>query len=330
MSAHRRSRVNTFAALPLERWTDNRDNAEWIAARSMHASARFVLLRVDGQALVRQGNGGLHHLNAEQRQRLLPTAPLSYLGAHDEVEHFLLVVESLEAQRIAAEFDAGFIDLRNAGLYLPALDAGLFAYARALAHWQSHACFCSHCGAPVQLFSAGHKAKCTNPQCSMEHFPRTDPAIIVIVSHGERCLLGRQASWAENRYSTLAGFVEPGETLEDAVRREVFEEAGVRVVDCDYHSSQPWPFPAAIMLGFSARADDSNICVGPELSDARWFSMEDIVRGLQTRTLVLSPPLSISYRLIESWLKTMANLELSTLIHDVRWPAVPRTLLQSI
>lgn len=329
MSAHNRSRANTFAALPLERWADNRDDADWIAQRSAQIATRFILLRADGHALVRSDNLGLLHLDIQQCQRLLPDLPPSYLGAHADAEHFLLVVESADAERIATELGAGFIDLRNAGLHLPALDAGLFAYARALAHWQSRTRFCSFCGAPVQLVSAGHRAKCKNPQCGIEHFPRTDPAIIVIVSHGERCLLGRQASWAPNRFSTLAGFVEPGETLEDTVRREVFEEAGVRVVDSDYHSSQPWPFPASIMLGFTARADDPTINVGPELSEARWFSVDDIVTGLRTRELVLPPPLSVSHRLIEYWLKNTADRELAPLMHDVPWLGPRSTLLQS-
>ncbi len=144
--------------------------------------------------------------------------------------------------------------------------------------------------------------KCTNPQCNTEHFPRTDPAIIVIVTRGDACLLGRQSGWPARRYSTLAGFVEPGETLEDAVRREVFEESGVRVADCDYHSSQPWPFPASIMLGFTAHAEDAAIRIGTELEDVRWFTPGDIVDGLKSGELLMSPPLSISFRLIEQWM----------------------------
>jgi NAD+ diphosphatase len=134
-------------------------------------------------------------------------------------------------------------------------------------------------------------------------FPRVDPAIIVIVGDGDRCLLGRQASWNPTRWSTLAGFVEPGESLEDAVRREVFEEAGVRVGDCAYHSSQPWPFPSSLMLGFVAQASDATIRVGAELADARWFSVGDLVDGFADGSLTLPPRLSVSRELIAHWLR---------------------------
>jgi NAD+ diphosphatase len=142
--------------------------------------------------------------------------------------------------------------------------------------------------------------------------------MIVIVSHGDACLLGRQATWSERRFSTLAGFVEPGESLEDTVRREVFEEAGVRVGECRYHSSQPWPFPASLMVGFTAEATDPTIRLGGELAEARWFTADDLVRGLAERTLMLSPPVSVSFRLIEHWLRENAGVELRELVGEGR------------
>jgi NAD+ diphosphatase len=196
---------------------------------------------------------------------------------------------------------------------LPAFEAGLFAYARGLAHWQQRTRWCSACGAPLRLEAAGHRAKCTNTQCDIAHFPRTDPAIIVIVSHDGRCLLGRGPQWPERRYSTLAGFVEPGETLEQAVRREVLEESGVRVGACDYHSSQPWPFPASIMLGFTAVAEDPTIRLGAELAEARWFSVDELVGGLRAGEIKVSSPLSVSYKLVEHWLHETAGIELREL-----------------
>ena len=131
---------------------------------------------------------------------------------------------------------------------------GLLAYARALSIWRSRHRYCGACGAPLVAVRAGHALRCTNGACAQESFPRIDPAIIVLVCDGERALLGRQASWPPGRYSTLAGFVEPGESLEDAVAREVFEETGVPVHDVRYHSSQPWPFPSSLMVGFQASA----------------------------------------------------------------------------
>ncbi len=245
---------------------------------------------------------------------MLPAATPSYLGADDAGPFFALSAESKDAARVAAELGGDFIDLRSAGVRLKVFEAGLFAYARALSHWQSRTRFCSVCGAPVVMVTAGHRARCTNPDCAIEHFPRVDAAMIVIVSYGDACLLGRQATWPERRYSTLAGFVEPGESLEDTVRREVFEEAGVRVGDCTYHSSQPWPFPASLMVGFTAEALDPTIRLGGELAEARWFTADDIIRGLAERTLGLSPPVSVSFRLIEHWMRENAGVELRELI----------------
>jgi NAD+ diphosphatase len=139
---------------------------------------------------------------------------------------------------------------------------------------------------------------CSNAGCATDHFPRIDPAIIVLVSDGERALLGRQASWPAGRYSTIAGFVEPGESLEDAVVREVLEETGVTVLESDYHSSQPWPFPASLMIGYMARASgNAQPRADEELEDVRWFTREQIAAG----EAGLPPPQSVSFRLIEDW-----------------------------
>ena len=311
-----RSRGNAFALPELDRASDFREDTGALQARARAESARYVLLRTDGHALVSADRRGLHALGASDRERFAPDAAASFLGHANGNDYFLVTVESAHAERIVDASGAALLDLRSAGGVFTAFDAGLFAYARGLAHWQTRTRFCTVCGAPLLLEAGGHRAKCTNSQCSTEHFPRTDPAILVIVGHGERCLLGRGSQWPERRFSTLAGFVEPGETLEDAVRREVFEEAGVRVAECDYHSSQPWPFPASIMLGFTAEAQEPTITLGSELAEARWFSVAELVDGLKARTLGLSSPLSVSYRLIEHWLRQTAGLELSELTQD--------------
>ena len=294
--------TNVFAGLSLDRNAEQRDDADWIAAQLADPRARFLLLGAEGHALAQRDVDALRVIVAAERAMLLPAATPSYLGADDAGPFFALSAEGKDAARIAAELGGDFIDLRSAGTRLQAFEAGLFAYARALSHWQSRTRFCSVCGSPVIVVTAGHRARCTNPDCAIEHFPRADPAMIAIVSYGDACLLGRQATWPERRYSTLAGFVEPGESLEDTVRREVFEEAGVRVGDVAYHSSQPWPFPASLMIGFTAEAIDPTIRLGGELAEARWFTADEIVRGLTERTLGLSAPLSVSFRLIEHWL----------------------------
>lgn len=202
---------------------------------------------------------------------------------------------------------AAFEDLRKTGALLPEDEAGLLAYARAMVLWRQRHRYCGSCGAPTHAESAGHVMKCSNAECGAEHFPRLDPAIIVLVTDGERALLGRQAAWPPGRYSTIAGFVEPGESLEDAVAREVLEETGVQVVEAEYHSSQPWPFPSSLMIGFTARAAAGSVPrADEELEDARWFTREQIASG-EPR---LPPRQSVSLRLIEDWYDSGAAVPL--------------------
>lgn len=321
-------RINAFAGIALERNAERRDEADWAAAQCVDRKARFLLLDADApgghRALIQASALALRWLSQDERHALVAHLPLIYLGADEIGPLFALCADAVVAAQVATECDATFMDLRRAGLSLHPFQAGAFALARALAHWQTRARFCGACGAPLHVFALGHRAKCTNPACALDHFPRVDPAMIVIVSWRDRCLLGTQSTWAAGRYSTLAGFVEAGESLEDAVRREVFEESGVRVGACHYHSSQPWPFPSSLMLGFSAQANDPAIKVGCELSDARWFGVDDIVRGLAERTLVLPPRLSVAHELIAHWLRESSGLELTDLLSDEPWQAAAR------
>lgn len=302
MSSAERTRLNTFAETPLDRCGEHRANAAWMAAQCAAPGARWLAFDSEGRAPVQDG-----------RLRLLQAghaadAPANFLGCLDCAP--LYALREPVAQAVFPE--AKWLDLRTAAAELERQDAGLFAYARGLANWQDATRHCSYCGAPVTLIDGGHRASCTG--CGRLHFPRTDAAIIVIVEHGDACLLGRQAIWKPRQYSTLAGFVEPGESLADAVRREVREETGIEVIDCDFHSSQPWPFPASLMLGFTATAAGREIRLADgELEDARWFTARDIMDGLRDGSLRVSTPLSISYRLIEHWLRARAGLELDDL-----------------
>ncbi len=218
----------------------------------------------------------------------------SFLGIDGEQVWFALPAERL------GSLPGPALDLRSAAAQWPAAHASIFAQARALLHWQQRNKFCGGCGQALRVARGGFTASCT--QCGLEHYPRTDPAIIVAVSDGERLLLGRQASWPERQWSVLAGFLEPGESLEQTVVREVMEEAGVLVHDCRYAGSQPWPFPSALMLGFHALARAQPVRVGAELQDARWFSATQLREQIAAGEMRISPRLSISRWLIDDWL----------------------------
>lgn len=241
---------------------------------------------------------------------------LILLGRFGDISVF--TYELLGPEPPAVHAGAHFEDLRMIAATLPADEAGLLGYARGMISWRARHHFCGTCGAIMRAAKGGHVLICTNPVCKHEEFPRTDPAIIVLVSDGDRALLGRQAAWPPGRYSTIAGFVEIGESLEDAVAREVFEETGVEVQDIEYHSSQPWPFPSSLMLGFMARARTTQIVRrDDELEDAQWFTRADLASG---RPLV-PPSVSISFRLIEHWFNMGGGQPLREILKPPAWPA---------
>ena len=305
MSSAERSRANAFADLPIDRCGERRADPEWLAAQRRAANARWLAFDSEGRAAVQDGR-----LCLRETRDVAPDAQANFLGQLGGVPIFAVREPGAHDPRPGLRW----LDLRAAAGELDRFEAGLFAYARGLANWQDATRHCGFCGAPLTFVDGGHRAVCK--RCGRMHFPRTDAAIIVIVEHGDACLLGRQAGWPAGRYTTLAGFVEPGESLADTVRREVREETGVEVIDCDFHSSQPWPFPASLMLGFTASAAGRGIRLGDgELEDARWFTAQDIVDGLQRGSLRVSTPHSITWRLIEHWLRARAGIELASLPH---------------
>ena len=237
----------------------------------------------------------------------------------EPVYWFSIEIVSDEAPDIAdllrdSQYEAGnceFADMRSAGPLLNADDGANLIYARAVNVWQSRSKYCSNCGSRAELSNGGHVRVCSNAQCAEQHFPRTDPAVIMLVvdaDDSDRCLLGRNPNWPAGVFSTLAGFVEAGESLEAAVAREVAEETGIEVGDIAYVSSQPWPFPRSIMLGFQARATTTTLKINyQELEDARWFSRSEIRTfgewGEDSDKLKLPRRDSIARSLIEMWMK---------------------------
>lgn len=226
-----------------------------------------------------------------------PDGERYFLGVDpDDVAYFAVAAEALPEG-----VDAQVGHLYTLGSVLDDRDAGLLVHAFGLENWHRTHTFCARCGQPTEPVAAGHVRKC--PACGAEHFPRTDPAVIMLVVDPKgRALLGRQASWPEKRFSTLAGFVEPGESLRQAVVREVSEEAGVHVTDVTYVDSQPWPFPSSLMLGFHATTADDRIDVdGTEIAEARWFSRDEMRAAVAAGDILLPGKISISRHLIELW-----------------------------
>ena len=305
--------ANVFAGPYVDRASGLRKDSAWVGTALSAPATRFVPVWRTQNLL---------------RREPVPAAvllPRAALQAFDPAEAILLGRFRGEAA-FAIELDAAtapatdpgceFTDLRLAGGLLPADEAGLLAYARALVWWRHRHRFCGACGSPTVATDAGHVMTCSRPGCATQFFPRIDPAIIVLVTDGERALLGRQASWPAGRYSTIAGFVEPGESFEDAVVREVREETNVDVVDLEYHSSQPWPFPSSVMIGFVARAQGTTIaCPDGELEDARWFSCTEMAAG----TPALPPPQSISFRLIADWYERQCGRRLADEPNAALW-----------
>ena len=233
-----------------------------------------------------------------------------FLGLHEGLAFFASDLSGLEQQEAEAICGvradrAEFLDLRFVGPMMNREHGNLLAYARGMLTWRRRHRYCGVCGAETRPKDGGHLRVCTDGDCATAHFPRTDPAVIMLVTHGDKCLLGRQKVWPPGMHSTLAGFVEPGETLEMAVAREVFEEAGVRVRDVRYHSSQPWPFPTSLMLGFHATALSDALDVNTdELETAAWFERNWVIEQVRRRSEAFKLPRrdSIARQLCEHWL----------------------------
>jgi NAD+ diphosphatase len=275
-----------FTGAALDRAPLERRRPEWLAERRGEPEAR---------ALVASERG----LWLDDGHLLLvpPEGAAVFLGLDGDRPLFAVDAGDSEPDRGRA---AG---LREAATELPAGEAALAAYAASLLSWHRRHGFCANCGNPTDVEDGGHERRC--PVCGAHHFPRTDPVVIVRVTDArDRLLLGRQATWPEGRFSVLAGFVEPGETLEEAVRREVREESGVEVEPAGYVASQPWPFPSSLMIGFSAVASGGEARPGDrELSEVRWFSRAEVEAAAAGEGEVfLSPPYSIARRLIDGWL----------------------------
>lgn len=273
-----------------------RTDADWLAARMADPATRVLVVAGNRLRLVGDQVPWVAPADA-------PDGELVLLGEHDGAVHVAVLI----APDAASGDPEEWVPLRSVLTLLAEQQpeqAPLFMHAIGLAEWHHATRFCPRCGGSLRSEAAGHELRCK--QCGRPQFPRSDPAVIMAITHGEgedeAILLGRNTSWPAGRWSTLAGFCEPGETLEDSVRREVDEEVGVRVGEVSYFGSQPWPLPASLMLGFTGRALSTDIDVdGAEIEEARWWTRADFEAAARSGELVVPRGISISSSLIEAW-----------------------------
>jgi NAD+ diphosphatase len=298
---------NPFSGAWLDRRSEARGEPDWTARAAAEPGTRYLLSIGTTHLVRRHPQATIAFLDADDPLvRAAEPGQLVLLGWFQGAR--CVLVDALAAPPV---LPAGTLleELRPLLTELAADEAAVLACARALLVWRARHRHCGVCGAPTTPRQAGHCLRCTSSECGAEFFPRLDPAVIVLVSDGERALLGRQATWPAGRYSALAGFVEAGESLEDAVAREVSEETGVHVRDIRYFGSQPWPFPSSLMLGFHAHASAAEaVLLDGELEDARWFSAAELAAGASR---ILSPPYSIARRLIDAWYRGVTGTTLA-------------------
>ena len=281
-----RSSTLGFCGGSLDRAAAFRSDRDWIAARRGEPTAKLVRLNGDKTRIT----GNRLHYEAPVGDEAI------FLGL-DLAGHAIFAGESVEPIEDAQDLRSLAIE----GRVQPS-DLATLAQARSLLHWHQRHRFCANCGHETEMKDGGYRRHC--PNCTAEHFPRTDPVIIIIVRAGDDILMGRQASWPSGRYSALAGFLEPGETIEEAARREVLEESGIRVGAMNYVASQPWPYPSSLMIGLIGEALNRDIVIDKtELEDARWFSRIEIAQMLDERHpggLSVPPPMAIAHKILET------------------------------
>jgi NAD+ diphosphatase len=295
-----------FVINPLLRHSAERDSDQ--LARHA-ADPKALATVVAGELLILRRNGGAHTglLPLADLGRVSPLQDQAFLGTLDGTPVWAALVAPAAADAFRSDAAFEVLDLRSIAVQgvVPPQELGILAEAKALLHWHARHRFCANCGASTTLACAGFRRDCG--ACGAQHFPRTDPVAIMLVAHGGRCLLGRQSRFVPGMYSCLAGFIEPGETIEDAVRRETLEEAGVRVGAVRYLASQPWPFPASLMIGCVAEALTDELTIDrDELEDVRWFTREEVtlmLDGGHPDGLRGPVHMAIAHHLMRRWLR---------------------------
>lgn len=300
--------IHTFAGNTLDRGDAVRRDQQLIDAAANHQDSLFLAF-YNLDVLVHDDKGiNLGWLSQSDIGNLFITVPPILLGMRDGIAYFAIDLSMVENS--LSKLDLGglwtYRDCRAVAMELQNYDTGIIAQARAQISWHSSHQFCSRCGGATQQRKGGHVRHCDS--CNADYFPRTDPVVIMLIANDDQCLLGQGHGpmVKMNMYSTLAGFIDQGESIEEAVRREVKEESGIDVGDVQYHSSQPWPFPSSLMIGCQGQAITTDITIEPvEMADVRWFSKDEAADALykKTKQLYLPGSMAIAHHLIRSWIE---------------------------
>jgi NAD+ diphosphatase len=297
-----------FVANNIDRAAHFRFHDDRLMAFEGDPATRAYVIHRDSVLVKREGDATRALLTMEEAQRAGANLGTIFLGLRDNTALFGMGMSQTAAEALTGRDDIALTDLRGMAMQgtIPPDQLAGIAMAKSMVSWHQRHGFCANCGTRTAMREGGWKREC--PNCKTEHFPRTDPVVITLVASGDKCLLGRQPRFPPGMYSCLAGFVEAAETIEDAVRREVFEESGIRCADVSYYMTQPWPYPSSLMIGCSARALNEDIVVDrTELEDARWFSREEARLMLQRQHpdgLAGPHPFAIAHHLVGQWLRT--------------------------
>jgi NAD+ diphosphatase len=289
----------------LDRAAHLRNNDEKLMAMESDPRSRAYVVHRDSLVVKKEGEATRALLTLDEALKCGANPGTIFLGLRDGAPMFGMGISAGAAEDLMTRNDVAVADLRGMATQgvVPPGELSAIAMAKSMVNWHQRHGYCANCGQRTSMKEGGWKREC--PSCKTEHFPRTDPVVIMLVTHGDKCLLGRAPRFLPGMYSCLAGFVEAAETIEDAVRREVFEEAGIRCTDVNYYMTQPWPYPSSLMIGCTARATNEDIVVDrTELEDARWFDRDE-ARQMLTRThpdgLAGPHPFAIAHHLLGRW-----------------------------
>ncbi|MGJ4915410.1 NAD(+) diphosphatase [Bradyrhizobium sp. HKCCYLRH2060] len=296
-----------FVGHPIDRAAHLRFHDDKLIAFESQPSTRAYVVHRDSLVLKRDGDQLRALLSIDEALKFGANPGTIFLGLQDGAAVFGMGIAPAAVEKLAGREDVSVTELRGMAMQgaIPVDQLATIAMAKSLVSWHQRHGFCANCGAKTAMREGGWKREC--PSCKTEHFPRTDPVVISLVASGDKCLLGRQKQFPTGMYSCLAGFVEAAETIEDAVRREVFEESGIRCTDVTYYMTQPWPYPSSLMIGCSARALNEDIVIDrTELEDVRWFSRDEARQMLLRQHpdgLAGPHPFAIAHHLVGRWLK---------------------------